>query len=57
VGQRIRAVLRNGFTVEDTLSSVGPYDLVLGVPGSEVLVPLHALLSWEPVQDANAPAP
>jgi hypothetical protein len=57
VGQRIRAVLRNGFTLEETLSSVGPYDLVLGGPGGEVLVPLHALLSWEPIQDANAPAP
>ena len=57
VGQRVRLVLRNGFSVEEPLTSVGPYDLVLGADGSEVLVPLHALLSWEPVQDANAPAP
>ncbi len=54
-GQRIRLVLRNGFTLEDTLTSVGPYDLVLGSPGGEVLVPLHALLSWEPAQDEAAP--
>ena len=47
----VRLVLRNGFTLEDALTSVGPYDLVLGSPGGEVLVPLHALLSWEALQD------
>jgi len=57
VGQRVRLVLRNGFTVEESLTSVGPYDLVLGAEGGEVLVPLHALLSWEQVADATAPGP
>jgi hypothetical protein len=57
VGQRVRVVLRNGFTLEDPLLSVGPYDLLLGAEGTEVLVPLHALLSWEPVQEEAAPAP
>jgi len=57
VGQRLRLVLRNGFTLEETLRSVGPYDLVLGTEGAEVLVPLHALVSWEAIQDAAAPAP
>jgi sRNA-binding regulator protein Hfq len=57
VGQRVRLGLRNGFSLEESLTSVGPYDLVLGGEGSEVLVPLHALLSWEQVGDAAAPAP
>ncbi|HUM12282.1 MAG TPA: hypothetical protein VLT82_15150 [Myxococcaceae bacterium] len=56
VGQRVRLVLRNGFTLEDTLLSVGPYDLLLGAEGTEVLVPLHALLSWEAPADEAAPA-
>jgi hypothetical protein len=50
-------VLRNGFTLEDPLLSVGPYDLLLGAEGAEVLVPLHALLSWEEVREEAAPAP
>ncbi|HET9038048.1 MAG TPA: hypothetical protein VFN45_17675 [Myxococcaceae bacterium] len=57
VGQRVRVVLRNGFTLEDPLLSVGPYDLLLGADGVEVLVPLHALLSWEAVREEAAPAP
>ena len=56
VGQRVRLVLRNGFSVEEPLTSVGPYDLVLGAESSEVLVPLHALLSWETVGEEAAPA-
>ena len=55
VGQRVRLVLRNGFSLEEPLTSVGPYDLVLGAEGSEVLVPLHALLSWETVGEEAAP--
>jgi sRNA-binding regulator protein Hfq len=48
-------VLRNGFSLEESLTSVGPYDLVLGAEGGEVLVPLHALLSWETVGEEAAP--
>lgn len=55
VGQRVRLTLRNGFTLDEPLLSVGPYDLVLGSVGGEVVVPLHALLSWEPVGDEAAP--
>ena len=57
VGQRIRLVLRNGFTLEEPLLAVGPYDLVIGAEGAEVLVPLHALLSWEALPEESAPAP
>ena len=55
VGGRVRLVLRNGFTIEETLLSVGPYDLVLGSAGAEVLVPLHALISWEQISEETAP--
>jgi hypothetical protein len=56
VGQRVRLVIRNGFTLEEPLLAVGPYDLVLGSEGAEVLVPLHALLSWEPISEEAAPS-
>ncbi|HEY1418929.1 MAG TPA: hypothetical protein VGF41_13560 [Myxococcaceae bacterium] len=55
VGQRVRLTLRNGFQLEEALLSVGPYDLLLGSEGGEVLVPLHALLSWEAAGDEAAP--
>ena len=55
VGQRVRLTLRNGFLVEEALLSVGPYDLLLGSEGGEVLVPLHALISWEAAADEAAP--
>ncbi|RPH71176.1 MAG: hypothetical protein EHM78_08480 [Myxococcaceae bacterium] len=57
VGERVRLVLRNGFTLEDPLLSVGPYDLLLGAEGAELLVPLHALLSWEAAGEEAAPSP
>ncbi|HEY1905981.1 MAG TPA: hypothetical protein VGG91_08065 [Myxococcaceae bacterium] len=55
VGQKVRLTLRNGFQLEEALLSVGPYDLLLGSEGGEVLVPLHALLSWEAAGDEAAP--
>ncbi|MBV8432465.1 MAG: hypothetical protein JO244_14970 [Solirubrobacterales bacterium] len=55
VGHRLRLVLRNGFMLEEPLLSVGPYDLVLGNEGAELLVPLHALLSWESAPDEDTP--
>jgi len=48
VGQRVKLQLRNGFTVEESLQAAGPYDLLLGEAGAEVLVPLHALMGWGP---------
>ena len=56
VGQRLRLLLRNGFTFEEPLLSVGPYDLVLGAKSAEVIVPLHALISWEPAGNEAAPS-
>jgi hypothetical protein len=50
VGQRVKLQLRNGFTLEETLRAVGPYDVLLGEPGAEVLVPLHALMGWGPAE-------
>lgn len=57
VGRQVRLVLRNGFTLEEQLLSVGPYDLVLGSDDAEVLVPLHALISWQTVGEDAAPSP
>jgi hypothetical protein len=55
VGQRVRLALRNGFTLEEPLLAVGPYDLLVGEDGAEILVPLHALIAWEPLADEAAP--
>ena len=57
VGQRVKLSLRNGFTLEDQLRAVGPYDLLLGEPGAEVLVPLHALMGWGPGAEPGRAAP
>jgi hypothetical protein len=56
VGERVRLGLRNGLQLELPLRHVGRFDLLLGeAEGAEVLVPLHALLRWEPA-DAAATA-
>ncbi|MCC6335465.1 MAG: hypothetical protein IT380_15925 [Myxococcales bacterium] len=46
VGQRLTFNLRNGITVTEALLAVGPFDVLLGEPGEELFVPLHAMLSW-----------
>jgi len=46
VGNRVRLQLRNGLVLEQPLLTVGPYDVLVGAPGEELLVPLHALMSW-----------
>jgi hypothetical protein len=53
VGQPVRLVLRNGVTLKMTLQKAGRFDLLLGEPGSEVFVPLHAILRFE----AGSPPP
>ena len=47
VGQQVRLVLRNGITLKMPLQKAGRFDLLLGEPGSELFVPLHALLRFE----------
>lgn len=47
-GKDICLQLRNGLEVERPLVAVGPYDVLVGAPGDELLVPLHALMSWSP---------
>jgi sRNA-binding regulator protein Hfq len=51
VGERVRLFLRNGMELTLLLRQVGRFDLLLGEDGAEVLVPLHALLRWEPAAD------
>ncbi len=56
VGQTVRLVLRNGITLKMPLQKAGRFDLLLGEPGSEVFVPLHAILRFE-AQTPAEPAP
>lgn len=48
VGESITVQLRNGVRLVLPLMSVGPFDVLLGAPGDEVFVPLHAMISWAP---------
>jgi hypothetical protein len=48
VGGPVRLQMRNGLEIARTLLAVGPYDLLVGTVGDELLVPLHALMSWAP---------
>ncbi|WP_246137717.1 hypothetical protein, partial [Myxococcus llanfairpwllgwyngyllgogerychwyrndrobwllllantysiliogogogochensis] len=54
LGETVKLVLRNGITLQLPLMHVGRFDLLLGEPGHEVFVPLHALLRFEP-GPASAP--
>lgn len=54
VGNRISLQLRNGIRLEQPLLAVGPFDVLLGAAGEELFVPLHAMLSWTPVEGAAA---
>jgi hypothetical protein len=56
VGQAVRLVLRNGITLKMPLMKAGRFDLLLGEPGSEVFVPLHAILRFEVDPAAQPPA-
>ena len=57
VGQTVKLVLRNGVTLKMPLMTAGRFDLLLGEPGSEVFVPLHAILRFEVNSAAQPPAP
>ena len=48
-GQTLRLSLRNGLSLELPLLGVGPFDVLLGGPGEEIFVPLHAIVSWAKV--------
>jgi len=48
-GKTLDLLLRNGISLELPLLATGPFDLLLGTPGNEVLVPLHALIGWNPL--------
>ncbi|WP_233595897.1 hypothetical protein, partial [Corallococcus sp. CA031C] len=47
IGQTVKLVMRNGITVEAPLLRVGRFDVLLGEPGHELFIPLHALLRFE----------
>ena len=52
-GGTVRLELRNGLGIERPLLAVGPYDVLVGAEGVELLVPLHGLVSWAPVPPAS----
>jgi hypothetical protein len=52
LGEVVRLQLRNGLMVERPLLAVGPYDVLVGSPDDELLVPLHALMAWTGPEDA-----
>ncbi|WP_244237691.1 hypothetical protein, partial [Corallococcus llansteffanensis] len=56
IGQTVKLVLRNGITVEAPLARVGRFDVLLGEPGHELFIPLHALLRFDapPAPDDDA---
>lgn len=55
VGRTVRLVLRNGIHLEQPLMKVGSFDLLLGTPGHELFVPLHAILRFEAQPPAAQP--
>jgi hypothetical protein len=46
VGAPVRLELRNGMALKLPLLAVGPFDVLVGQPGEEVFVPLHAMVKW-----------
>jgi hypothetical protein len=48
VGKQITFTLRNGIILTLKLVAVGPYDLIVGDARNQILVPIHALVSWGP---------
>ena len=48
LGSPIAVQLRNGIKLALPLLAVGPFDVLLGEPGQELFVPLHAMVSWAP---------
>lgn len=46
VGSTLSLMLRNGIRLSLPLLAVGSFDLLLGEPGQELFVPLHAILEW-----------
>lgn len=54
LGKPIELWLRNGFKLEEALRAVGPFDLLVGQEGAELLVPLHALVRWSALSSSSA---
>jgi hypothetical protein len=52
-GKPVRLELRNGLGIERPLLAVGPYDVLVGTQGDELLLPLHGLVSWAAAAEAS----
>lgn len=57
VEQTLRVELRNGLVVTGRLAAVGPFDVVIGELGDELVIPLHAMLRWSQPAPAGERAP
>jgi hypothetical protein len=57
VGQPVRLELRNGMALQLILRAVGPFDVLIGEPGEELFVPLHAMVKWSPVTPSGDATP
>lgn len=55
VGGTVHLLLRNGIHLAAPLLAVGPYDLLVGVEGEELFVPLHGILKWGTEASAVTP--
>jgi len=47
LGKTLDLTLRNGIRFVLPLVNYGPFDLLMGKPGEELFVPLHAILHWQ----------
>lgn len=47
VGKTVDFLLRNGIHFSGPVSAAGPFDLIVGEENREVLIPLHAIVSWQ----------
>ena len=50
IGKQAKLTLRNGILLTVPLRAVGSFDLLVELSGQEALVPIHALVRWEPVE-------
>jgi hypothetical protein len=54
LGQHVALQLRNGLGLTATLRAVGPFDVLVGDPGDELFIPLHAVVSWSGASQPEA---
>ncbi len=56
VGEVLTVLLRNGLKLKQPIRATGPFDLLLGEPGRELFLPLHAIVQWQPLGATSSSA-